>query len=667
MGITIGGIMIFFKFNVVAKQEVSFSSGRELNKACEEICAKCDYFCKNQLNKNVYFFLVSVKKKNYEFDALFDGEIQDFDKIDMWFSKLISFLEIDYDSVEKKEIFYKTFIYDSDACCMFGALRDVIDHFRLRIEGEFHEKSIEDNVKLDHVLEKYKAMPVSKNLVEEFKRIYTKTDSKLFGVPAHYFVKIEDNQICEKTIELIVESLRANKRIVRDKYTVCNLNYFSMRSYRYGDINNIYNINVGGVVVINSNMSLSDGNKFTREQEMAEYFCEIAQKYANKTVTIICAQKNEELAFYKNHLYDMLFIEAESQKLYNSDAKAFLTDLAKENLIENPINLVETIEENKPYDVEELRKIYADWYKKYVKTILFPQYSQFVDKEIKKPVEISEEHGVDDLNKLIGLDEVKTLVQDYINYEIVKKACKTRNNKEYSVCRHMSFVGNPGTAKTTVARIIARIMKEKGLLSYGKLIEVGRADIVSKYVGGTAPKVKELFERAKGNVLFIDEAYSLNDGEKSLYGDEAINAIVQEMENNRDDLVVIFAGYKKEMNQFLDRNSGLRSRIAYEIEFKDYDEDALLKIADYQAQKMDLDISRCTDRLREIIKQGKQSKNFGNGRFVRNVLERARVKQASRIIKENKLDSDELNMLEPVDFEIPEKSEHTSLLGFRDD
>lgn len=659
--------MIFFKFNVSAKAEKTFENERAANHCYEEINFKCDYFCKNHLNKDVYIFLVSIKKKIYEFDALFDGEIQDFDKIDIWFANLVDFLEIEHDSINKKEIFYKTFMHDNDTCCLCGFSREIIDSYKLRIEGDFQEKTIENNLTLKQVIEKYNALPVSKNLIDEFKRIYTKTESKFFAVPAHYFIKIEDKQIRDKVVQLIVESLHANKRLVRDKYTMCNFNSYSFRNFRYGDLSNIYNINVGGAVVINSNMALSGGNKYSREQEMADYLCEIAKTYADNTVTIVCAKSNEELSFYKNKLFNMLFIEAESQKLYNQDAKNFLKNIAQENLIDNPVNLTDLVEENQPYEVEQLRAIYGDWYKKWVKTILYPQYAQFVDKEIKPHVEEKEEHGIEELNSLIGLDSIKTVVQDYINYEIVKKECKNRFNKEYTVCRHMTFVGNPGTAKTTVARIVAKIMKEKGLLSRGNLIEVGRADIVSKYVGGTAPKVKELFEKALGNVLFIDEAYSLNDGEKNLYGDEAINAIVQEMENNRDDLVVIFAGYKKEMDSFLNRNPGLRSRIAYEIEFNDYSESDLLKIAELQAKSMGLDISHCKSKLKQIISMGKQQKNFGNGRFVRNVIEHARIKQATRIVNENKLNGDEINTLLPVDFELPQNNEKQTYLGFRED
>ena len=142
----------------------------------------------------------------------------------------------------------------------------------------------------------------------------------------------------------------------------------------------------------------------------------------------------------------------------------------------------------------------------------------------------------------------------------------------------MVFTGNPGTAKTTVARLFAEIMKDEAILSTGKFVEVGRADLVGQHVGHTAPLVKKKFRDAQGGVLFIDEAYSLCDSYENGFGDEAINTIVQEMENHRDDVIVIFAGYPEPMKQFLDRNPGMQSRIAFQIEFEDYTTEELCAI-----------------------------------------------------------------------------------------
>lgn len=195
---------------------------------------------------------------------------------------------------------------------------------------------------------------------------------------------------------------------------------------------------------------------------------------------------------------------------------------------------------------------------------------------------------------------------------------------------------NPGTAKTTVARLLAQILRDNKIISRGGLVEVGRADLVGEYVGQTAPQVKDVFRRAKGSVLFIDEAYSLLDDKKGLYGDEAINTIVQEMENARDDVIVIFAGYKNEIEEFVERNPGLSSRIAFHVDFDDYSASELLDITKLLARDRDIILDpSCDQKLLDIYKKARQNPSFGNGRYARNVLEKAKLNQASRIAKQD--------------------------------
>ena len=196
----------------------------------------------------------------------------------------------------------------------------------------------------------------------------------------------------------------------------------------------------------------------------------------------------------------------------------------------------------------------------------------------------------------------------------------------------MVFLGNPGTGKTTVARIIAQILYNLKYIKQNKLIEVSSKDLVAEYVGQTAPKTMAVIEKAMGGVLFIDEAYSLASGagQGSSYNEEAIATLIQAMENYRDNLVVIFAGYTKEMQAFLNANSGIVSRIGYTLEFEDYKEDELLQIFINMMKKSGFELTEeASDETLKIIREYKDTKNFGNARFVRNLYEKTIIKHAS--------------------------------------
>jgi SpoVK/Ycf46/Vps4 family AAA+-type ATPase len=219
---------------------------------------------------------------------------------------------------------------------------------------------------------------------------------------------------------------------------------------------------------------------------------------------------------------------------------------------------------------------------------------------------------------------------------------------------HMIFTGNPGSAKTTAARLFARIMKENGLLSRGDLVEVGRSDLVGRYVGWTAKIVREKFREARGSVLFIDEAYSLVDDRSGSFGDEAINTIVQEMENNRKDMAVIFAGYPDKMERFLETNPGLRSRIAYHVPFADYSPDELYEILEFFAREKEMALAPdVRDHILPIFKSAVKASDFGNGRFVRNIFEKARMNQADRLVNSDtsEVTEDDVRTLLARDFE----------------
>ena len=233
-----------------------------------------------------------------------------------------------------------------------------------------------------------------------------------------------------------------------------------------------------------------------------------------------------------------------------------------------------------------------------------------------------------DLNDLVGLEKVKKTLYDLV--DLMKLKEKTEGSlKIGSVNLHMIFLGNPGTGKTTIARLLCGILYNLGYIKENKLIECTSKDLIAEYVGQTAIKTAEVINKAKGGVLFIDEAYMLGDKNNS-YNDDAVGTLIAEMENNRDNLVCIFAGYTKEMQSFLNANSGITSRIGYTLEFDDYTTEELIKIFEGMVKKGGFELTEdAIHELERIIEENRYKENFGNARFVRNIYEKTIIKHAS--------------------------------------
>jgi probable Rubsico expression protein CbbX len=235
--------------------------------------------------------------------------------------------------------------------------------------------------------------------------------------------------------------------------------------------------------------------------------------------------------------------------------------------------------------------------------------------------------------ELVGLAPVKQRVREIAAFLLVSRARAQLGIESEMPSMHMCFTGNPGTGKTTVAARMADILQRLGCIRKNTLVTVTRDDLVGQYIGHTAPKTREVLKRAMGGVLFIDEAYYLYRPENERdYGQESIEILLQAMENNRNDLVVILAGYKDRMDTFFRANAGIRSRIAHHIEFPDFTQDELLQIAELMVAGMHYrfdDESRKT--MRRYIEHRIQQPNFANARSIRNALDRARLRQANRL------------------------------------
>jgi probable Rubsico expression protein CbbX len=238
---------------------------------------------------------------------------------------------------------------------------------------------------------------------------------------------------------------------------------------------------------------------------------------------------------------------------------------------------------------------------------------------------------------LIGLAPVKKRIRETAALLLVDKARKQMGLATETPTLHMSFTGNPGTGKTTVALKMADLLHRLGYVRKGHLVTVTRDDLVGQYIGHTAPKTKEVLKKAMGGVLFIDEAYYLYRPENERdYGQEAIEILLQVMENNRDDLVVILAGYGDRMDRFFASNPGFRSRIAHHIDFPDYDNDELLKIAEVMLEQQNYHFDEQARKLMgDYIERRRKQPHFANARSIRNALDRARLRQANRLFSES--------------------------------
>ena len=513
---------------------------------------------------------------------------------------------------------------------------------------------------------------LGETFIPELNRIYAGSPAvRPQGHPVHYMVQTDDLDTRRESCKLLLQALYANGRVSSKRY--CFLDFRPGEGFSAMALDTLYHVCSGGAVIARylANDDSEDESVAGGERDTIERICEVVKQHRNQVLTIICLPrecKKAKALFYEN-LGSMAFVEIREDFANGEQAGTYLKMLARDHRIRTDKALFAALDAQKGYLATELHAIFDEWYNKKLQNSIYPQYKDL--KAAKQEVVKAAPKGsaYDDLQNMVGLTEAKSVIQKALNYYKMQKLYEEKGMKQDNPAMHMVFTGNPGTAKTTAARLFARIMRDNGLLSKGQLVEVGRGDLVGKYVGWTAQTVQAKFREAKGGVLFIDEAYSLVDGHSGSFGDEAINTIVQEMENHREDVVVIFAGYPDEMEAFLQRNPGLRSRIAFHVPFADYNADELCKIAEL----MGLHKGVCFDpdaqkKLHTVFEDARKQSDFGNGRFVRNILEKAKMNQASRLLEYDfdAITTEEIKTIKAVDITPPPeiKKEVKRTIGF---
>ena len=478
------------------------------------------------------------------------------------------------------------------------------------------------------------------------------------------FKKVEELHITEESKELlkkIIEYIRKyNEKIEKQfiSFNMCiyseneevkkdildilnqNINYFSYMKKGNAGIVSFYDIDkaekLDEIYSSNHNVISFEKSKaidLKPQEDKEKILNKLNEKIKDNEqniLTVLSAKNKEELYGMfsisddlKNEFSEFEIVEQKPdvQEVYNE-----ILDKIKDNINideQMQIDLLDYI--SNTYEKSDLN--FVEYRDKLLKAITF-------NKEIPK---FEKDKSIDEvfqeLDELVGLKKVKQALRDLVSLkELKNKASDDLKIKDVNL--HMVFLGNPGTGKTTVARMVAEILYNLKYIKQNKLIEVSSKDLVAEYVGQTAPKTNAVIQKALGGVLFIDEAYSLasGQGQGNGYNEEAIATLIQAMENHRDNLVVIFAGYTKEIQSFLNTNSGIVSRIGYTLEFEDYTTEELIKIFEQMTKKSGFVVEKdAIEKLRKIIDEYKDTKNFGNARFVRNVYEKTIIKHASNI------------------------------------
>lgn len=492
------------------------------------------------------------------------------------------------------------------------------DFYGVEDKNKKEEKKSQEQVKMENLFEDINSLYIDNDSKDILKKILEYMRKYSDGLEKNYVpfrIIIKGNNVLIDKVTDIIYRASSNYKYIE------NTNRLDLSLYRLDKIED-YTDNSFIVFKDLKGLNLKDSNDINKFFfVMEDYF-----KTNNNSIVIVSGTNEEVDNFFMGR-------EDIKKKYFSFAIRETNPDI--QDIYQEILSKIELNDQDKVALLDYLQNTYKNTcdYLEYEKNII--NYISFNKKIPLIKEEKSTEEVFKELNELVGLKKVKKALYDLV--DVMKLKDKTENElKINNLNLHMVFLGNPGTGKTTIARMVSNILYNLGYIKENKLIEVSSKDLVAEYVGQTAPKTMSVIEKAMNGVLFIDEAYSLAVSNNNSYNAEAIATLIQAMENYRDKLVVIFAGYTKEMQDFLNSNSGIVSRIGYTFEFDDYTTKELIDIFLTMTDKAGFKVEKeALEYLEEIINNNRDVKNFGNARFVRNIYEKSIVKHASRV-KNNK-------------------------------
>jgi len=598
----------------------------------------CDLVCERYRNR-ARLQIVSSHESTLFVMGFMDSRLVIELSIEQLTDEFLRLLKLDFEIVTISELTVNDFVSK-----IFGRERLIT----LPTNGELFEVEehswqkviVETDYRMDYYKEyigqpsdlHYEVSPVYYPAMEnELSRIRQNKNPKFVGNPIHYLMKVDRFKTgLNLTLKLVTNQV-VHKRQFSNRVAILmvkDLEEISLsRVFEYAD---------GATLMIDLGGDLLDDVQMYELDDFMTRLHEMMHKYENRILFCVVYDNDEGRAInaFLDQAQGYRFVRIMPDQMTYDQAVELLQREAGKYQMDSELFTSVLDRGQLLFTEKEVLELFTNQQIRLMNNTFFPEYA-YVEVNQKKPAQVEKGSAYGELMAMIGLDQVKGMIQRLIVQQLALPKLLNLGIMNKNFTRHMVFIGNPGTAKTTVARLLGRIMKDNMLLSSGHYVEAGRAELVAEYVGQTAVKVKKLFAKAKGGVLFLDEVYSLVDGHRGLFGDEAIATIVQCMENYRDDIVVIFAGYPQKMEDFLNINPGLSSRIRYRMNFKDYTLEELVAIGKYLTNEMGYQLSKsAVVQIRKLCNEAMTKPNFGNGRYVRNIIEEAITNHIYELFKD---------------------------------